>query len=256
MKLTEMKNAGLANDEIRKQLEETTNNLTSNKQKFNRSIMMLQVKEKEEKKWKILFLKERHESNKRLKQFTQNRPEKPALKDSYPDLHKIIVAIVTAGAEADSRQRTENLNACLTLDDLRNCLMKDGYELSRSALHLRLLPRRENTIEGKKHIKNVPIKIKRAKNNLRKKHADVSFTFATKEYLKNISTVFGPDSVLVLSTDNRVKVPNGITAATKQAPMVMHVTYEVRLPEHEFVVATSHKLTPSVYAACEITKIF
>ena len=50
MKLTEMKNAGLANDEIRKQLEETTNNLTSNKQKFNRSIMMLQVKEKEEKK--------------------------------------------------------------------------------------------------------------------------------------------------------------------------------------------------------------
>ena len=38
MKLTEMKNAGLANDEIRKQLEEKTNNLTSNKQKFNRLI--------------------------------------------------------------------------------------------------------------------------------------------------------------------------------------------------------------------------
>ena len=38
MKLTEMKNAGLVNDEIRKQLEETTNNLTLNKQKFNRLI--------------------------------------------------------------------------------------------------------------------------------------------------------------------------------------------------------------------------
>ena len=38
MKLTEMKNVGLANDEIRKQLEETTNNLTPNKQKLNRLI--------------------------------------------------------------------------------------------------------------------------------------------------------------------------------------------------------------------------
>ena len=38
MKLSGMKNAGLANDEIRKQLEETTKNLTSNKQKLNRLI--------------------------------------------------------------------------------------------------------------------------------------------------------------------------------------------------------------------------
>ena len=35
MKLTKIKNAGLANDEIRKQLEEKTNNLTSKKQKLN-----------------------------------------------------------------------------------------------------------------------------------------------------------------------------------------------------------------------------
>ena len=32
------------------------------------------------------------------------------------------------------------------------------------------------------------------------------------------------------------------------------MTYEIRLPEHDFVVATLHKLTPSVYAACEIMK--
>ena len=34
----------------------------------------------------------------------------------------------------------------------------------------------------------------------------------------------------------------------------MHMTYEIRLPDHDFVVATLHKLTPSVYAACEIVK--
>ena len=33
----------------------------------------------------------------------------------------------------------------------------------------------------------------------------------------------------------------------------MHMTYKIRLLDYVFVVA-SHKLTPSIYAACEITK--
>ena len=66
--------------------------------------------------------------------------------------------------------------------------------------------------------------------------------------------MFGPADVLVLSIDDKAKVPIGITAATKQAPLVMHMTYEIRLPDHDFVVAPKHKLTPSVYAACEIKK--
>ena len=66
--------------------------------------------------------------------------------------------------------------------------------------------------------------------------------------------MFGPDHVLIFSIDDKAKVPVGITAATKQAPMVMHMTYEIRLPDHNFVFATFHKLTPSVYATCEITK--
>ena len=33
------------------------------------------------------------------------------------------------------------------------------------------------------------------------------------------------------------------------------MTYEVRLPDHDFVKATKHKLTPSVYAGCEIRSV-
>ena len=179
---------------------------------------------------------------------------RPALEDSDPDLHKAIIAIATTGAGADSWWYTENLNACLTLDYLQDCLIKDGYELSRSALYLRLLRRWQDTIEGKKHVKTVSVKIRCAKNNPRKKHANANFTFATIEHLKNIATMFVADSVLVLSIDNKAKVPIGITAATKQASVVMHMTYKIRLFDHNFVVATLHKLTPSVYAACEITK--
>ena len=41
-------------------------------------------------------------------------------------------------------------------------------------------------------------------------------------------------------------IPIGLTAATKQAPMLMSLKYKVRLPDHDFVIATKHKLTPTV----------
>ena len=41
--------------------------------------------------------------------------------------------------------------------------MKDVYEMSRSDLYLRLLPIRRDTEEGKRHIKTVPVKIRRVK---------------------------------------------------------------------------------------------
>ena len=57
---------------------------------------------------------------------------------------------------------------------------------------------------------------------------------------------------VVLSVDDKAKVPIGVTAANKQPPLKMHVDYEIRLPDHDFVKTTKHKLTPSVYSACEI----
>ena len=47
-------------------------------------------------------------------------------------------------------------------------------------------------------------------------------------------------------------VPIAVTAVTKQAPLIMHVSYEIRLPDLDFVKATKQKLSPSVYATCKI----
>ena len=58
--------------------------------------------------------------------------------------------------------------------------------------------------------------------------------------------------MFVVSIDDKVKVPLGITVATRQAPLVMPMEYEVRLPDQDFVVVSKHKSVPSVYAACEI----
>ncbi|GBP40850.1 hypothetical protein EVAR_88911_1 [Eumeta japonica] len=52
--------------------------------------------------------------------------------------------------------------------------------------------------------------------------------------------------------DDKARVPIGLTAANKQAPLLMHVEYRVLLSNHDWVIATRHKLIPSVYAGCII----
>ena len=159
---------------------------------------------------------------------------------------------MSSHAGPDSRRRTDILDACHIIDDLCAALLKECYIMRRNALYFRLAPRRSNTSEGKRHIETVSVKIRSAKNNLRSRHQDANFTFSTKEYLKSIAPLSGPDCVFVFSVDGKAKVPIGVTAAKLQPPMVLHMTYELRLPDHDFAKATKHKLTLSVYAACEI----
>ena len=87
---------------------------------------------------------------------------------------------------------------------------------------------------------------------MRNRHAEADFTFAVKRQMRDVESLFGSDNVFVLSVDDKAKLPVGVTAVTKQAPLIMHVSYEIPLPDHYFVKATKHDLTPSVYAACEI----
>ena len=70
--------------------------------------------------------------------------------------------------------------------------------------------------------------------------------------MKDIDHLFGSDAVNYLSTDDKAKVHIGKTAANAQAPLLMHVGYKIRLPDHDFVVGDKHKITPSVYAVCEV----
>ena len=54
-------------------------------------------------------------------------------------------------------------------------------------------------------MRTVPIKIRKATSNLRKKHVGADFTFANKTFLKDIATLLGPESVFVLSIDDKAK---------------------------------------------------
>lgn len=98
----------------------------------------------------------------------------------------------------------------------------------------------------------MPVKLSRPEADHHKAHCDQQFCVATIRSLETIASVLGPHQVSFISQDDKARVPIGTTAANKQLPLLMHVEYRVSLPDHDWVVASKHKLIPSVYAACII----
>jgi len=115
------------------------------------------------------------------------------------------------------------LRSCKLLDDLQKILVAEGYSLSRSATYLRLLPRKSSSLEGKRHIKTVPVKLVRAQNTYHDRHMDAAFIFASMAYLDEICAIFGPSACVFRSLDDKAKIPLGLAAATKQALILMHL---------------------------------
>lgn len=178
----------------------------------------------------------------------------PRVEDNQPELLKVITDIALFGGAADDRRRSEVIRSCRTLDDLCLEVCKLGYNISRSGLYLRLLPKRANSEHGKTHVVTVPVKLCRPHSDLHKKHEDGMFCTATLRNAESLTSILGPDQVFFLSLDDKARVPLGITAAKAEASILMHLEYRVQLPDHDFVVAEKHKLIPFVYAAIEINK--
>ena len=80
---------------------------------------------------------------------------RPRKEVDQPDLLSAIVNIIQATSATDDRRRTETLRSLTTLDDLHKELTDLGFNLSRSAVYLRLLPRRGDSREGKRHVQTV-----------------------------------------------------------------------------------------------------
>jgi len=116
---------------------------------------------------------------------------------------------------------------------------------------LRLLPRRSDT-GRKRYVNTVPVRLTRAQTEAHKSRVDGKFAVATINNLEEIAATLGPDEVFFMSQDDKARVPIGITAANKRAPMLMDMQYRVTLPDHDWVVAVGHKLTLSVYAGIVI----
>lgn len=80
----------------------------------------------------------------------------------------------------------------------------------------------------------MPVKLSRPEADHHKAHPDQQFCIATRS-LETIASILGPQ-VIFISQDDKARVPIGLTAANKQAPLLMHVEYRVSLSDHDCVV--------------------
>lgn len=183
---------------------------------------------------------------------THNRVGRPRVEESQPELLKAIVDIATYGAGAHERRRSDIYRCVKSLDELCGQLQKEGFQIKRGALYIRLLPRRSDTNEGKRHVVTVPVKLLKVHNDSHESHVDGRFCTASIRSVEELSSFLGLKEVFFMSNDDKARVSIGLTAAKLQAPMIMHVEYKVTLPDHDWVVAGKHKLIPSEYAGVVI----
>ena len=138
------------------------------------------------------------------------------IEDAQPELLETIMKIIELGGAVDPKRRTEITWTCKTLDELEAELETLGFKISRSALYLRLIPKRINSTEGLKHVNTVPVKLVKAQTSEHKGHADTDFWIANIRALESLASLLGPHQVFFLSADDKCRVPLGITAAKKQ----------------------------------------
>lgn len=171
--LLTVQNSGLGTSENEKKLKKLQTLLNDEKKKLKMKMddAERQKKSRERKKQKMSELCEKIPEAAEIVQI-RSTPCRPRLEVDQPDLLKIIVDLATHGSAADDRRRSEVIRDCRTLDELHEKLKLHGLELSRSALYLRLIPRRANSNEGKKHMQTVPVKLIKAQTSEHKLHVD------------------------------------------------------------------------------------
>ncbi|KAJ8884678.1 hypothetical protein PR048_016536 [Dryococelus australis] len=185
------------------------------------------VKHRENKKQKIIELCSKNPDA--VKSLTPCAgPGHPRLEEEQSELLKVVVDLAMFGASAEERCRCEIVRTVHTLSELTDKLIELGFNISRSATYIRLLPRWTDTCEAKRHVVTVPVKLSRPEADHHKAHQDQYFC------------------------DDKARVPIGLIVANKQVPLVMHVEYKVSLSDHDFVIASRHKLIPSMYVLYEV----
>lgn len=79
----------------------------------------------------------------------RSAPGRPRLEEQQTELLITIVDLAMFGASAEERRRS----------DLHEKLKEHGFQISKSGTYLRLLPRNYTTLEGKRHVVTVPVKL-------------------------------------------------------------------------------------------------
>ncbi|KAF2889020.1 hypothetical protein ILUMI_17153, partial [Ignelater luminosus] len=107
-------------------------------------------------------------------------------------------------------------------------------------------PIEKDTKDGRRHVNTVPVKLIRPSNSLQKEHEDTHLCAGKIKHIRDLAELLGPQAVNVLSVDDKARVPLGLPAAQKQAPILMRYERQILMPDHDYPIAKGLKLIPSV----------
>lgn len=134
---------------------------------------------------------------------------RPRLEIDQPELLKAIVNIAMSGAATHEKRREDIYRSIQTLTELNESLENDlDFRISRSATYYRLLPKRSNGVDGKRHVNTVPVRLGRARNDFHKEHIDTSFAKTSIRHLEELASYLGPDMVALVSQDDPPPIAN------------------------------------------------
>ncbi|KAF2889213.1 hypothetical protein ILUMI_16960 [Ignelater luminosus] len=238
-KLQEFVSTGFAKDDQKHELHQDRLKLKELTQKLNRAENLRKAQQKLREKKKL-------EDPQTLPKPKRGRPP---IEKEQEGLQEAILNLVYYGASADDRRRSEILKCAKThsiYHHNNNIIIFSGYNISRTALYYRLIPRNVNTKDGRRHVNTVPVKLIRSSNSLRKEHENTHFCAGQIKHIRDLVELLGLQAVNVLCVDDKARVPLGLPAAQKQAPILMRYERQILMPDHDYPIAKGLKLIPSV----------
>lgn len=157
-------------------------------------------------------------------------------KDDNMEVISAIVKITITGSAGHECRRFEIIWTVKTLDQLTVGLCSKGLDISCSSVYDLFL---EMSVQLKGKGMQIPL---------------LWSFFAQKiQHLEKGAGFLDLAEVIFHSQDNKAKVLIGLTAANRRAPLVMHVEYKVKLPNHDFITAMQNKLVPLIIGDMQVS---
>ena len=153
---------------------------------------------------------------------------------------------------ADNRRRKEWIKVRI-ISHLRTAMEENYHQyMSKSCLQTYLLPRHPNSIQAKRYHHPVHIRNVAVSRNEMSSHEDGHYCLASVKGARQFAEAF-PENSIIISQDDKAKVPLGIPAVGRTFSTVQSQNQPVSIPDHDFPVSSKHKLIPSVYLVIDQT---
>ncbi|GBB87322.1 hypothetical protein RclHR1_13760001 [Rhizophagus clarus] len=182
--------------------------------------------------------KNREKKTKLLKEYQEvlqyDSPDHPPLLTQYPDLHKYIHDCIEFGV-ADKKRRNEVIKVRIICHLQKELKSKYNEYFSYITLSNYLLPFRSNSIAARTHHHPVNIAIASVSRDEKSEHPDKHYCLASIKGAKQFAALFLTYSVII-SQDDKVKVPLGIPAVGKIFKTIQSFQEPVILPDHDFPI--------------------